>query len=354
MTRRRPFLPILIAAICLLATLGVKADTDLANLKFGTHVTGPEFAIDDLQKRFVIVEYWGINCPPCIRAIPELTKLAQDYGHNKLIVIALHRQGGSTEQVKAKWESKAKGNHVAVYNGGNLSGFGNGRIPNSILFDPYGRELYRGSPSGLKTALKDAIKRFRPIREKKEQEKPDPIVTGIEATFFKRELEQINAQDRKASSALAKIRRAVEHASRPAQIQEGQAILNALGAWAQAQKAQADSALTDDPARSYQIAKEAAALLGKDELGKELLAMATEIEADDQLMAAVRSSTLMAETKALANRIGLADDPSALNRKKYAKDLKTIRRDLRRILKTWPDTKAGQEVPKLLDAWGLK
>lgn len=338
-----------------ISALDAAAAADLSKIRFGEHVTGPEVTDKELKKRFVIVEYWGINCPPCIASIPGITKLAEDYGHDKLVVVAMHRQGGTNDKVKEVWEARASSNHVAVFNGGDLPGFGNGGIPNSILFDPYGRELYRGSPSGLKNALKDAMRNFRPIAEEKPEEAgPPPIVSGVEAKYFKRELDTINEQERRIDSTLRNIRRVVERSSREDQVAEGQAILDALGAWASEQQAEAESAKSSDPATAYVIAEKAVDMLGRDELGEPFIEMKREMERDDKLMDTIRSRTMLREIKAQAEAIGLIGDKSSeFNADRHARELRMIARDLRRMAGVWPDTDAGKEAEALLKEWDL-
>ncbi len=341
----------------LLGAVDVSAEAaDLGKIRLGSHVTGPEITKDDLKGRFVIVEYWGVNCPPCIASIPGITALAEDYGHDKLIVVAMHKQGGSNDKVKEVWEGKAKSEHVAVMNGGDLPGFGNGAIPNAILFDPYGRELYRGSPGGLKGKLKEAVKNFKPRKQKKQDQAPalPPIVTGICAEHFEREVELINERSRSVGPTLLKLRRAVERSSKQEQRDEAAAVVEAVTAWAESSIAQARLDKTSDPATAYATAEQMTDFLGRDELAKPFAELKQAMDADKELMDLVRSTRKLRATIAEAEELGLSAEAGGEAVSLSSKARRGLTRDLRQIIKAWPQTDAAERAAELLKQWGLE
>lgn len=56
----------------------------------------------DLQGKVVLLEYWGIMCHPCRRAMPEFQQLYQEYKDRGLVVVASHCQN-TTSQDMAKF-----------------------------------------------------------------------------------------------------------------------------------------------------------------------------------------------------------------------------------------------------------
>ncbi len=348
-------LVLLLATALLLAPSTAHAEPDLSKINLGSYVTGPKITKNDLKGRFVIVEYWGINCGPCIASIPHITKLAEEYGHSQLVIVANHAQGGSDAQVKEKWESRAKSNYVAVVNGGNLPGTNVRGIPDTFLFAPNGKYLWNGHPNGVEKALKDAMKRYRvPKKEKVEEAAPDPIVTGIEPQYFKRQIEDINEQSRSIDAPLAQLRRASERSSKEEQKAEANAILATVAQFAKSQQDTIDKTIADDPATAYAMTDQAIELFGRDDLATSFTETKSKMESDDALMDRVRSMRKLREVIAEAESIGLTKDAAKANSdRKNTRTLRSIERDLGLIVKTWPETDAAKQAESFRTAWGL-
>lgn len=331
------------------------ANPDLTKMDLGSYVTGPKITMNDLQGRFVIVEYWGVNCPPCIASIPHMTELAKEYGHDRLLIIANHAQSASDAQVKEKWMSRAKSNHVTVINRGNLPGARVTGIPDVFLFAPNGKYLWNGRPGGVDKALEQAMKQYRvPNRQTEEAAKPDPIVTGVETKFYSRQLAEINEQKRSIDAPLIQLRRTLERSKRDDQITEAKAILDAVQQWIDQRTSAINASMQSDPATSHGMLEETIQLLGRDESAKPFAAMHKEMEADDALMDRVRSTRMLREVVAQAESIGLTQDAAKANAdRRNSRAIRAITRDLGRIIKTWPETQAAEQAQSFEKAWGL-
>lgn len=332
------------------------AGADLSKMDLGSYVTGPEITKKDLKGRFVIVEYWGINCPPCIASIPHMTELAKEYGHKRLLIVANHCQGGSDEKAKEVWEKRAKSDFVAVINGGNLPGANVSGIPDAFLFDPNGKQIWRGHPTQVDKPLEKAMKAFRWSKKDDGEEAvaPDPIVTGVEAKYFKGQLEDINAQKRSLAAPLAQLRRAAERSSKEEQKTEAQAILDAVTKWTASQHSKINQAKTSDPAKSYAMLEQIIELLGRDELAKSFSETKSKMDSDDALMDQVRSMRMLRKVIAKAESIGMNEDAAAAKSdRKNSRDLRAISRDLGRIIDKWPATDAGKQAKSLQAKWAL-
>jgi thiol-disulfide isomerase/thioredoxin len=344
----------LLALTMLILPTTASAKPDLTRMDLGSYVTGPKITMKDLPGRFVIVEYWGVNCPPCIASIPHMSKMAKEYGHDKLLVIANHAQGHSDKQVKEKWESRAKSNHVAVINGGHLPGTNVRGIPDVFLFAPNGQFLWNGSPSAVEKELQKAMKNFRlPKREKEEEPKAEPIVTGVETKFFSRQLETINEQKRSIDKPLIQLRRIVERSSRDDQKAEAALILDAVQGFADERLSQVKASLQDDPATAHALAEQMIELLGRDDSAEPFVEAYKQMESDDKIMDRVRSMRMLREVIAEAKSIGLTEDAAAANDSKNSRTMRSIERDLGRIIKNWPDTPAAAQAKTLEKQWGL-
>lgn len=52
-----------------------------------------------LDGKVQLVVFWGVNCPACVRKIPQVRKVASRYANSDLVVIGLHNAQISAERV---------------------------------------------------------------------------------------------------------------------------------------------------------------------------------------------------------------------------------------------------------------
>ena len=72
----------------------------VAGIQVGGHVSGPQLTDQSLAHRVVVLEFWGVNCPPCIASMPKLAELHRQYGPSGLVIVGAHAQGGAAAEVK--------------------------------------------------------------------------------------------------------------------------------------------------------------------------------------------------------------------------------------------------------------
>lgn len=109
----------------------------------GQIINGEQVKLDDMKGKVVIIEFWGVNCPPCIASLPELAKLYKSKEKDGLMVIGVHCQGGSADQVNAVLKKHGVTYPVAA-NGRSAIQFRG--IPRAFVFDKEGKLIYDGSP----------------------------------------------------------------------------------------------------------------------------------------------------------------------------------------------------------------
>ena len=118
-------------------------DASLSDVRFGEVVNEVPFDKDNLTGKVVVVESWGVNCPPCIASLPDLAKLARTNEKKGLVVVGLECQGGTKEQIlKLLKDARVK---YPVMSGGSAPG-GNGTIPHACVFDTSGKLVWTGNP----------------------------------------------------------------------------------------------------------------------------------------------------------------------------------------------------------------
>lgn len=166
---RRPVPPACLAVIAVLlataATYGHRSAAaeagdekiTLAGLQLGRHVSGPACTAESLGHRPVLLEFWGIHCPPCLKSLPLLEEMHRTLGPQGLVVIGAHAQEGSADEIRAAVAQREVTftivEQAAVQGGMDFTG-----IPHCMLFDHTGKCVYRGSPFEAGDAVLAAVK----------------------------------------------------------------------------------------------------------------------------------------------------------------------------------------------------
>ena len=88
-----------VAAMSVLATAAFGAQ-QWRNLTDENYYSGPKITADDLAGKVVLVDEWGINCPPCRALLPHMQKLWNANKGKPFVLIGSHRQGREVAKVK--------------------------------------------------------------------------------------------------------------------------------------------------------------------------------------------------------------------------------------------------------------
>ena len=119
----------------------------LENVNLGTHVHGPEVDADALSGKVVVFEYWGDRCPPCVRAIPHLNEVQEQYGRDKLIIVANQVWTQDVDAAKNAWTRAGGKDQISVVNHGALQGAEVRGVPHAFVFNADGTLAWRGHPA---------------------------------------------------------------------------------------------------------------------------------------------------------------------------------------------------------------
>ncbi len=124
------------------------------------NLDGNKHSLAELQGTFVLLDFWGKGCAPCMKALPELAILAEMY-NGKLSIVSISTD---TDDV---WRKASKQHPMTWYNwcDGNGSDsmfarYGKGSIPLFVLISPedYILDTWRGYGQGsLTNKLKGII-----------------------------------------------------------------------------------------------------------------------------------------------------------------------------------------------------
>lgn len=100
----------------------------------------------EMEGKFVLVDFWATWCGPCIRVIPKLNKIHQEYG-DRVVVVGLSDE--TAEKVLALDKNKAV---IEYFNAIDTQkrlkdGLEVKGIPHMILIDPKGVVRWEGFPT---------------------------------------------------------------------------------------------------------------------------------------------------------------------------------------------------------------
>ncbi|WP_378182201.1 TlpA family protein disulfide reductase [Aquimarina sp. SS2-1] len=106
-------------------------------------VDGAPFKLSDLQGNYVLLDFWGSWCPPCLKESPELVALHKKYAENLTIVsIALEKDSESWKKVVSKfgytWKHQIVDQNRFVMLSDIARKYGVSEIPAKFLISPEG------------------------------------------------------------------------------------------------------------------------------------------------------------------------------------------------------------------------
>ena len=134
-----------------------KLDTSstLKDLRIGKAICGPKLAAEDLKGKIVVVEFWGVNCPLCLAALPETAALHADLSDFGLVVIGAHCQKATAERVREV--AVARGANFSITEETAIVGDEIPELPYAVVFDHTGACVYRGSPRDAEVKVRAAL-----------------------------------------------------------------------------------------------------------------------------------------------------------------------------------------------------
>ncbi|GAA5479550.1 TlpA disulfide reductase family protein [Haloferula helveola] len=132
-------------------------DASVSQVRWGQVVNEVEFDASSLEGKVVVVEEWGVNCPPCIASLPDMARLAKRYDSKGLAVIGFEVQGGDKETIN-KLLKKARVKYPVMTGG--MVPVSTGGIPHALVFDHTGKLVWHGHPANddFEDAVKDALR----------------------------------------------------------------------------------------------------------------------------------------------------------------------------------------------------
>ena len=117
----------------------------LSEWKFGKVLFGEKVSKGDLKGKVVVVENWGVHCPPCIASLPHLAAMEKSNRDKGLVIIGAESQGSSKDAIKPLIEKAGVEYTITEGAEGPIEVTG---IPRAFVFDATGKLVYDGNPLG--------------------------------------------------------------------------------------------------------------------------------------------------------------------------------------------------------------
>ena len=132
-----------VATMAVLATAALGAQ-QWKGLTDENYYSGPKITADDLAGKVVLVDEWGINCPPCRALLPHMQKLWNANKGKPFMLIGSHRQGRAPAKVKELVDANKLTYPVYDYAGLVDEPSNGGGLPHMYVVNHRGKVVYSG------------------------------------------------------------------------------------------------------------------------------------------------------------------------------------------------------------------
>ena len=133
-----------------------KSEHNISEWKIGRTLFGTKVTTSDLAGKVVVIENWGVRCPPCIASLPHLAKLEKQNRAKGLHIIGAESQGSSKKEIKPLIDKAGVEYTITDGADGPIEVTG---IPRAFVFDRAGKLVFDGHPglSDFEKAVKTAL-----------------------------------------------------------------------------------------------------------------------------------------------------------------------------------------------------
>lgn len=317
----------------------------VANIRLGPPVLGPKLTADDLKNRVVLLDLWGVNCPPCLQAMPRTAALNSELREFGLVIIGSHVQDGVTPERVAQ-VAKDHGANFPISTGSFLTTIvGQITLPRCYLFDHKGDGLFEGHPKDVEPLIRAAVGKMLVEQAGIEKFSPSlqPMVKDLLA----------------GKSPLPIVPRVYSLTTASGTTgTEAKALYDSLTALGQKRLKEADELTSTDPVGAFvmletmptqwkgtALATKANEALGKLKRDK---AVFNELNARPMLEAIKKLEAPLAGT------VNDKNDPNSMEyQKKFATQLKPLKAKIQQLKMLYPDALATKQALEIASRYGL-
>jgi thiol-disulfide isomerase/thioredoxin len=351
-SEKRPMLRLGQAVLALVGLVFVCASLEAADfnlqvktddIKLGERLLGPALSSDDLKYRVVLLEFWGVNCGPCLAMMPKLASWNSEMSPHGLVVVGAHAQQATPDRIKT----------VALSRGANFTIVANARvegandfntIPHCMIFDHTGACIYRGHPQEAEAIVRRAVAAAPPaVLEGRKLAKLGSLATQLKKEAnFGQVLKQ--AQERAGSTD-------------PAAAEEASFLVDKLTATAKKQLETAAELEESDPVSAWKLVNRVATNYKGTDLGKDAAETLAAMKGDKSFQLELKAFQTLDQVRNLNLQIRKVPGDDSNNSPAYrsanAPLLRQISNLVREMKKAAPDSKATQEAIEIAESAGV-
>ena len=241
-----------LAALAAFSALSLNA-ANWRGLDDSNYYSGPKISAADLAGKVVMVDQWGINCPPCRALLPAMQKLWNANKSKPFMLIGAHCQGRNPEKVKELVDANKL--TYPIYDWAGLADppSSGGGLPFMYVVDHRGKVVYSGrSHEEAEAAVQKAIAAVGAM---------PTLCGGVTLQAFK-SMEKglvlgkpVKAQVKQLNAAVKKGEAKNATAVQQKQAEEAKAILAAIEEAKTDIKGEIESKRESNPEEAYKLAK---------------------------------------------------------------------------------------------------
>ena len=317
-------------------------DLKTSDIRLGQTIHGPKLAPADLKGKAVLVDYWGVNCGPCLATMPKTAELYSELDDFGLVVIGAHKQSGEADVVRAV--ALKHGANFPIHTGCTVRGSEDSKgLPHCLLFDHTGKCVFRGLPTQVDPVARKAVGAALVAAAGREKWVPalEPVVKDLNG----------------GKPPAAVLPRVVGLRTSAGQVgEDARALLAAMTAGGQRKLDQAKEKKDAEPLAAFLLIEKVPAAYKGTPLATEANELLARLKGEKAVKAELLARPALEAVKKLDQQLGLGRaDPSKPEWQKANKEpLRQLKTKVEQMKKAWPEAKSTQEAVAIAGRYGVE